>query len=433
MSAQPPQANAEEDHEVDYHLWGYLVPQSANPKVLRIDFWRITPSCSLGRDPELNTLILPGPYISRTHAIISWNRKTGQKSVVQLKDVSRSGTWVNGQLIGCGKSYSLKDGDEIGFGAPVAVLDEGGLYDYRYKFRNVSMKPRIRLDDFYIKGRLLGEGSFGSVYQATDRRTDNIVAIKTIKYPAGDTFALIQNLEEIAAMENIQHPHVIKIFAAHHSETVPQIYLILEYMPDNLYDYMQREIETRALWPNGPAARGLPENICHEIMYQLCHAGSYMHAIGITHRDLKPENILLRDVSGVPIIKVADFGLAKIQRDLDAHVLMMSVCGSTIYVAPEVVDPRKPGYDHCADSFSAGIIMFTMLLLSSPWCEDRTPPGCVPLPEMRWKCLSRELLSPEGHDLLDHLVQPDPKKRVSLAGALTHRWMTSRTPTHPVA
>lgn len=37
-----------------------------------------------------------------------------------------------------------------------------------------------------------------------------------------------------------------------------------------------------------------------------------------------------------------------------------SVCGSTIYVAPEVVDPRKPGYDHCADSFSAGVIMFTM-------------------------------------------------------------------------
>lgn len=122
------------------------------------------------------------------------------------------------------------------------------------------MKPRLRFDDFYIKGRLLGEGSFGSVYQATDRRTNNIVAIKTIKYvrcfqsgvrrdtdsvllqPAGDTLALTQNLEEvrflyfsttrvaqypadlqIAAMENIQHPHVIKIFAAHHSETVPQI------------------------------------------------------------------------------------------------------------------------------------------------------------------------------------------------------------------
>jgi hypothetical protein len=101
----------QDDHEVDHHLWAYLIPLGKNPKILRMDFWRISATAKLGRDPSRNTLILPGPHISErmfcfrrfcvgsyisgaTHAEISWNGRNGSNSVISLKDMSSGGTWV---------------------------------------------------------------------------------------------------------------------------------------------------------------------------------------------------------------------------------------------------------------------------------------------------------------------------------------------------
>ncbi|KAJ7449655.1 kinase-like domain-containing protein [Mycena latifolia] len=427
----PPSQEDYEDQEINSHLWAYLVPIGSNSRVLRIDFWRLTPKYVLGRDPASSQVILPGAHISGTHAHIIWNRESGKDSVIKLQDTSSNGTWINGNALGHGKTRRLKDGDEICFGAPVAMNAAGGLYDYRYQFCDVSWMPDFGVDDFYDKGDLLGQGAYGSVYKATDRRTGTIVAIKALKYSVEHRDGAAPILVEINALERIQHPHVIKIFSAHHSvKGEPMIYLALEYMPQNLFEYMDQycQARVRGEWPED---KGLPENTCREIMYQLCHAMSHMHALGIVHRDLKPENILLRVTNGVPFIKVADFGLAKIYKDLSRRELMTTLCGSVTYLAPEVALP--PGYDHYADSFSAGVIMFTMLLLCQPWCKDRINSGAPPLPKMRWKYLTTEMLAPEGFDLLDHLVQPDPTKRVSLTGALTHRWMTAHTPMHPVS
>ncbi|KAJ7504457.1 kinase-like domain-containing protein [Mycena galericulata] len=446
MSSQPTEAAFLDEFEVDSHLWGYLEPLSLNPKVLRIDLWRITPSCTLGRDPSSNALILPGKHISGNHAVMTWNRRSGRHSIINIRDLSSGGTWVSGRLVGHGKSQTLRSGDEIGLGAPVAVEDEDGLYDYRYIFHDVAGRPPFRIDDYYIKDIPLGRGTFGTVDRAFRKGTipQKVVAIKTLLYywqPASDPLivadALERNFEEIRALENIQHPHVIQIFAAHHGDTTPVIHLILEYMPGgNLFDYMVREGErqtkARAQEKDRDFHLGIPENICREIMYQLCHAMAYVHCIGITHRDLKPENILLTDTGddGRPFIKVADFGLAKIEKDLDKPALMSSVCGSFEYAAPEVLDPRSRGYDHYADSFSAGVIMFMLLILGNPWFPARKPPYTT-LPKLRWDLLTVEMLAPEGHDLLDHLVQPDPHKRVSLAGALGHLWMKAHQPMHP--
>ncbi|KAJ6581427.1 kinase-like domain-containing protein [Mycena capillaripes] len=423
--------NPQEDHEVDHHLWAYLIPLGKNPQILRVDFWRISATAKLGRDPARNTLILPGPHISATHAEIFWNGKNGRSSVITLKDLSSGGTWVSGELVGRDKVRRLKSGDEIGFGAPVAVNDHGGLYDYRYQFFDVSVKqPSSRLDNLYKFGRHLGIGAGGSVRLATEKGTKSVVAIKTVQYleTKMDVFA------EICAMESVTHEHITRIFAAHHAETQPVIYLVLEYMQGgDLMQYMQREHKARNLWPDGPASRGIPENICREIMYQLCHAMAHLHLNGITHRDLKPENILLRDgpsKDSTPFIKVCDFGLANIQRlDRDDNDIMKSLCGTVLYAAPEVLNPAQPGYNYLADSFSAGVMLFYMIILHDPWCEPRDLPG-YPLPEMNWDYLSTQLLSPAGYDLLDRLVELDPEKRVSLAGALNHTWMKAHKPMH---
>ncbi|KAJ7224332.1 kinase-like domain-containing protein [Mycena pura] len=355
MSSDTFQTNAP---GIDSHLWGYLLPIATNPKVLRIDFWRFSPIASLGRDPFSNTLILPGPHISGKHASISWNGKSGSQSQIVLQDMSSNGTWVNGRRFH-GETCVLGDGAEIGFGAPLAVDDEEGLYDYRYIFRDVSELGPAAIDDLYTPGEVLGGGAFGQVRLAFERGSNKVVAIKKINYvkTGADIFS------EISAIERVDHPHVIKILSAHHGTSGSHIYLALEYMPGgDLLDYMNREHLGRKLWPHGPDVRGLPQNICREIMYQLCHALAHIHAIGITHRDLKPENILLRDEDQdhAPFIKVADFGFAAIQKDLDKETLLRGTIGTFLYMAPEVGDPSKAGYDHYVDSFSAGVIMFYM-------------------------------------------------------------------------
>ncbi|KAF8216425.1 kinase-like domain-containing protein [Mycena galopus ATCC 62051] len=445
VPARPNPVDPDDDLEVDGHLFAYLIPLGEHFDHIRMDLWRISATAKFGRDPSKNTLILPGEHISGVHAEISWNGKNGENSVITLTDMSSGGTWVSGQLIGRGKSMVLKNGDEIGFGAPIAIEHHGGLFDYRYIFCDVSGKqPSKRLDNLYNYGKELGVGTGGSVCLATDKKDANkVVAIKTIKYLLSkmDVFA------EITVMERVRHPHVIRIISAHHAETQPSIYLVLEYMRGgDLMAYMVREYQERNLWPEGPANRGLPENICREITYQLCHAMAFLHAQGITHRDLKPENILLRDdkrMDATPFIKVADFGLASVTP------VMKQPCGTVPYAAPEVLDPARPSYvyrshlpssitlltqfissfqNYLADSFSAGVLLFSMLILSDPWCAPRNL-ACLS-PGLRWKFLSTQLLCPAGYDILDHLVNPDPKERLSLAGVLKHAWMKAHQPMH---
>lgn len=101
----------------------------------------------------------------------------------------------------------------------------------------------------------------------------------------------------------------------------------------------------------------------------------YIHNKGIAHRDLKPENVLLtRD--DPPIVKVADFGLAKVVDSLTAlrvcqtisplssvysSIFLQTMCGTPSYLAPEVVNQvQNEGYSHLVDSWSVGVIVFSM-------------------------------------------------------------------------
>ncbi|KAJ7180602.1 kinase-like domain-containing protein [Mycena filopes] len=429
----PPRLDPYNDPEVDQNLWAYLIPL-ADPKIqpkplLRMDFLRLTTFVRLGRDPTRCTLLLLGAHISGIHAEIFWNGGYNKDCEIQIKDISSGGTWVSGQRLTPGLLHTLKNGDEIGFGAPIAPDATENRPDFRYRFCDVAgQQPLQSLEDLYVLREKIGEGTGGVVYKAVEKETSTLVAVKMIEYlqTSMDIF------REIAVMERARHPHILSIFTAREAGVIPpHIYIVLEYMEGgDLQHAMVNEATKRNLWPTGPAIRGLPENVCREIMYQLCHAVAFLHAQGITHRDLKPENILLRDKNmRAPYIKLADFGLAHVQKNLLVDVKMTHPCGTVQYAAPEVLNPASPGYTSLADSFSIGIMMFTMMVLDNPYDVKLDRPQW-PLPRLQWSKLTTALLSPAGLDLLDHLVQPDPSKRVSPAGALTHLWLESHLPMH---
>ena len=143
----------------------------------------------------------------------------------------------------------------------------------------------------------------------------------------------------------------------------------------------------------------------------------YVHALGIAHRDLKPENVLLTD-DNPPVVKVADFGLAKVidsmtmlrvrvataelqRRGVDVNVLRgQTMCGTPAYLAPEVVNqtPGQEGYDQSVDSWSVGVIVFAM------YAHYRISPGVLSN-----VCYRLTMTTPFG----DEDVEQDVKTRVS--------------------
>ena len=82
------------------------------------------------------------------------------------------------------------------------------------------------------------------------------------------------------------------------------------------------------------------------------------HSMGVVHRDLKPENLLYTSPEPDAIVKISDFGLAKVI----SNDLMTTACGTPGYVAPEILSGT--GYDFAVDYWSIGIILYVLYILN---------------------------------------------------------------------
>merc|ERR1719198_2157866 len=101
----------------------------------------------------------------------------------------------------------------------------------------------------------------------------------------------------------------------------------------------------------------------------ICAALKHLHKQKIVHRDLKPENLLYSDPTDEAIIKVADFGLARM---VSAGDIMKTACGTPGYVAPEIL--QNKGYDSPAvDMWSTGVILYILLCGFPPFYEEELP------------------------------------------------------------
>jgi len=106
------------------------------------------------------------------------------------------------------------------------------------------------------------------------------------------------------------------------------------------------------------------EKLASDTIRPIIDAIRYCHAMGISHRDLKPENILYGSKENESIIKISDFGLARVV----SNELMTTACGTPGYVAPEVLSGK--GYDNFCDFWSIGVILYVLLCGYPPFYED---------------------------------------------------------------
>ncbi|KAL1922939.1 uncharacterized protein VTP21DRAFT_9315 [Calcarisporiella thermophila] len=227
-------------------------------------------------------------------------------------------------------------------------------------------KSEVMIGDYLLSGEL-GRGSFAMVYKGVHKRTGEVVAVKSVPR---EKFSgkILENLEhEISILRKIQHPNIVKLID--HYTTDSGIHLIMEFCAlGDLSSYIRKH--TRGL--NSAAAKakdkrpmGLPEPVLRHFLRQLASALQFLRSMDIIHRDIKPQNLLLTpgaSPADFPTLKVADFGFA---RPLSIHNLAETLCGSPLYMAPEVLSGNR--YDAKADLWSVGVVLYEMLTGRPPF------------------------------------------------------------------
>ncbi|TMW64221.1 hypothetical protein Poli38472_012843 [Pythium oligandrum] len=270
----------------------------------------------------------------------------------------------------------------------------------------------------YTVGDVLGVGGNGVVRRLVDNRSGQEYAVKIIDAAKfRNRAAVVSEVEILRNITNdIRHPNLVKIHKVY--EEQGKIYLVLDMCTGGeLYD----SIVSRGHYNEADAAK---------IMSQLMSALQALHKHNILHLDVKPENILLssKDSSNAKII-LTDFGLARMvngkQNPLEAGKTMAGTIG---YIAPEVIAAHQ--YTEAADVFSAGVILFILLVGYPPFTGDseietllKIARGDFQFHAADWKHVSRPAM-----ELVAKMLEVRPQDRITVDEVLQHPWIQNHEP-----
>jgi len=256
---------------------------------------------------------------------------------------------------------------------------------------------RYRLDS------VLGEGGMGAVYAATHVKLERPVAVKVLRASMkGESTHLDRFFQEARAAASVQSSGVIDVMDLD-VDPVHGPYLVMEKLEgEPLTDILRR-------------GKTPPEEAV-ALIGELLEVLSAVHAHDIVHRDLKPPNVYLHhDEKGARVLKVLDFGIAKVkQRHL---TLTGEIVGTPRFMAPEQAhgDPL----DQRTDLYSAGLLLYCLLSGKPPF--DGVVGGRVITLLDEGPTPLRELVPdlPEGlYRVVDKAIAPKPADRYENADAM---------------
>ncbi|KAJ8489036.1 hypothetical protein ONZ45_g13730 [Pleurotus djamor] len=234
----------------------------------------------------------------------------------------------------------------------------------------------------YVIVSEIGKGSFATVYKGYHEQTHHQVAVKAVKRDKLSA-KLFDNLQsEIEILKSLSHRHITRLLDIVRGER--NIFLIIEYCAGgDLTNYIKKRGRVEGLeyipspgaapqyYPH-PRTGGLAEIVVRSYLRQLARALKFLRQRNLIHRDIKPQNLLLNPASpdelarghplGVPILKIADFGFA---RSLPSTMMAETLCGSPLYMAPEILRYEK--YNERVDLWSVGAVLFEMAVGKPPF------------------------------------------------------------------
>ncbi|GMH54606.1 hypothetical protein TrVE_jg9080 [Triparma verrucosa] len=280
----------------------------------------------------------------------------------------------------------------------------------------------------YQKMEKVGEGTYGVVYKAKDRVTNEIVALKKIRLEAEDEGIPSTAIREISLLKELQHPNIVRLYDVVHTER--KLTLVFEFLDQDLKKYLDI------------CDGGLGMPILKSFLFQLLTGVSYCHHHRVLHRDLKPPNLLINREGQ---LKLADFGLARAfgipVRSYTHEVVTLW------YRAPDVLMGSRK-YSTPVDVWSIGCIFAEMVngrplvtgtsegdqlnrifrLLGTPTLDQY--PGLTDLPDYTADLAKHDppksiatlvpSLGEVGVDLFEKMMAYDPGRRITAQNALSH-------------
>jgi serine/threonine protein kinase len=248
--------------------------------------------------------------------------------------------------------------------------------------------------DYIITDQLLGRGSYSKVYLGFNIHNDKC-AIKIISSLGLNISTKDKLLDEAKILKSLNHKNIIKLYDIY--EDLDEIYIIMEYCENNLQLILLKLSEEQAKY----------------YIKQIVNALYYLQNKNIVHRDIKPANILLKN----DIIKICDFGFARAISNGD--FMMDTICGSPLYMAPEILFKTK--YSSKSDLWSLGIIIYQMVYHKHPYNNPKSISDLIKKIEIQ-EIDYPKTVSEKCIEIMQEILNLSPNHRLSWKELNNHAW-----------
>lgn len=287
--------------------------------------------------------------------------------------------------------------------------------DKRMVSINNTKNSRGQYKEFaWIKGEMIGKGSFGAVYLCLNVTTGEMMAVKQVEVPkyGSQNEAMMHTVEalraEVSTLKNLDHLNIVQYLGFEIKENINSLFL--EYVAGGSVGSLIRMYGR------------FDELMIKHLTTQVLSGLAYLHSRGILHRDMKADNLLL-DQEGV--CKISDFGISRKSQDIYSNS-EMTMRGTVFWMAPEMVDTAQ-GYSAKVDIWSVGCVVLEMLAGKRPWSNLEVvaamfkigkSKSAPPIPED-----TLPLISQAGRDFLDACFKIDPEARPTADELLSHPFL----------
>ncbi|KAI9797944.1 MAG: hypothetical protein M1825_005667 [Sarcosagium campestre] len=257
----------------------------------------------------------------------------------------------------------------------------------------------------WIKGEMIGKGTYGRVYLGMNATTMEFLAVKQVEVSRGGAGADKEKIKEMVAaldqeidtMQHLDHVNIVQYLGCERHEYSISIFL----------EYINGGSVGSCLRKHGK----FEESVVSSLTRQTLGGLAYLHVQGILHRDLKADNILL-DLDGT--CKISDFGISKKTDNIYGNDATNSMQGSVFWMAPEVIRSQGQGYSAKVDVWSLGCVVLEMFAGRRPWSKDETIGAIYKLGSLQAPPIPEDVssaISPEAIGLLWDCFTIDPSER----------------------
>ncbi|KAF7301457.1 Serine/threonine-protein kinase [Mycena indigotica] len=257
----------------------------------------------------------------------------------------------------------------------------------------------------YQRVGFLGEGGFARVYEIMDSSTKRlackVVTMSSLKTKKAKT----KLYAEIKIHRSLSHPNIVKFIDCFEGDD--NVYITLELCTSgSLMDLLRRR-------------KRFTEPEARFFMVQLIGACQYMHNQSVIHRDLKLGNLFL---DGHMNVKVGDFGLAALIESPGER--KKTICGTPNYIAPEVLFDTASGHSFEVDTWSIGVILYTLVVGRPPFQTKDVKAIYQKIRNNDYSFPAEPPASPSmpSRKLIGDILTQDPAQRPTLQAIVSHQW-----------